>query len=56
MTDRRKVVKLVHVNIAGVVRAPARLAGWFRKDYPLHAPGRGHNYLIALCSSDCAAR
>ncbi len=30
----------------------SRVASWIRKDYPKHAPLRGHCTLLALCGVD----
>lgn len=52
----RKAVTTVHRNISTATATPGRMASWFRKGYPSHAPERGHSYLMALCGADYSHR
>lgn len=52
---QRKAVTTVSRRFAAVA-SPGRVASWIRKDYPKDAPERGHNYLVALCGMEYAAR
>jgi hypothetical protein len=52
----RKAVAKMYRSASTSVASPGRVASWLRKDYPKGAPERGHNYLVALCGLDDAAR